>query len=105
MAGMQRWLLLVFFAAWTAIAAAQLRTIPDDAKRGVLSHVQEMIVQIDGAPMRLAPGAQIRDVSNRILLPAAVPPGSLVKYRLDGDGFVKQVWILTPEEAAQPDRQ
>ncbi len=105
MAAMLRLLLLVLLSAWTAVAAAQLRTIPDDAKRGVLSHLQDMTVQIDGAPIRLAPGAQIRDASNRIVLPSAVPPGSLVKYRVDGDGFVKQVWILTPEEAAQPDRQ
>ncbi len=90
-------------AAWMAGAAAQLRTIPADAKRGTLSHVQDMVVEIDGARARLAPGAQIRDGDNRVVLPIAVPPRSLVKYRLDGAGQVRQAWILTPQEAAQPD--
>ena len=90
-------------AAWVAGAAAQLRTIPADAKRGRLSHVQGMVVEIDGLRAKLAPGGQIRDGNNRVVLPVAVPPGSLVKYRLDGEGLVRQVWILTPQEAAQPD--
>jgi hypothetical protein len=92
-------------AAWVAGAAAQLRTIPADARRGRLSHVQDMVVEIDGQRTKLAPGAQIRDGDNRVVLPVAVPPGSLVKYRLDGEGLVRQAWILTPQEAAQPDRR
>ena len=50
----------------------------------------------------LAPGAQIRDEANRIVVPSAVMPDSLVKYRVDPDGMVQRVWILTPQEAAQP---
>ena len=84
---------------------AQLRTIPEDAKRGELRHVQEMVVAIDGAAHRLSPGAQIRDPGNRVILPASVPEGSLVKYQLDKEGLVHRVWILTPHEAAQRDRR
>ena len=36
------------------------------------------------------------------MLPAAIPPGSIVKYRTDAQGMVSEVWILTPQEAAQP---
>jgi hypothetical protein len=93
-----------FLAAFAALAFAQLRTIPDDAKRGVMRHVQETLVEIDGQPQRLSAGAQIRSESNLILVPSAVPPGSLVKYRLDQAGQVRQVWLLTPQEAAQPDK-
>jgi type II secretory pathway component PulM len=98
---------IAFLCLWTAVAGAQakLRTIPDDAQRGSLSHVAEMTVEIDGTRRQIAPGGQIRDQSNRVILPSAVAPGSLVKYRLDGDGMVQQVWILTPEEAAQRDRR
>jgi len=46
-----------------------------------------------------APGAQIRDASNRIILPTAIPPGTRVKYLVDGAGQVQRVWILSPEEA------
>ena len=80
-------------------AAAQLRSVPDEAKRGELRHVQDMIVEIDGMPQRLAPGVQIRDAANRIVVPTAVPPGTPVKYLLNAEGEVRQVWILTPEEA------
>jgi len=89
--------------AYCAAAAAQLRTIPADAKRGSMRHLQEMIVEIDGTTRaRLAPGAQIRSASNTIVLPTALPPNSLVKYQLDKLGHVKQVWILSPQEAAKP---
>jgi hypothetical protein len=91
-------------AVFAALAFAQLRTIPDDAKRGTMRHVQETIVEIDGQQQRLSAGAQIRSASNMILVPTAVPPGSLVKYRLDQEGLVRQVWLLTPEEAAQADK-
>jgi hypothetical protein len=102
---MRKLLAIAVLAGCAATAAAQLRSIPQDASRGTLSHVQEMIVEIGGSRQRLAPGAQIRDGSNRVVLPAAVPAGSLVKYRLDPEGMVRQVWILTPEEAAQPDKK
>jgi len=86
----------------SAAALAQLRTVPADAKRGELRHLQDMMVQIDKAQARLAPGAQIRDIHNRLVLPAAIPPGSIVKYQTNAQGMVHRVWILTPQEAAQP---
>jgi hypothetical protein len=82
-------------------AQAQLRTIPGEAKGGEIRHVQETIVQIDGVQMRLAPGVQIRDEWNRLMVPTALPPGAKVRYLLDGEGQVRQVWILTPQEAAK----
>ena len=95
---------LVLLAGLTTLSLAQVRRIPDDAKRGVIRHQQEMIVEIDGVPMRLAPGAQVRSTSNLFIVPSAIPPGTLVKYTLDADGTVRQVWLLTPEEAAQADK-
>ena len=82
-------------------AAAQLRTIPADAERAQIRHVEENIVQLNGQRAQLAPGAQIRDGSNRVIVPTALPSDALVKYRLDASGQVRQVWILTPEEAAR----
>jgi hypothetical protein len=64
-----------------------------------------MEVEIDGARERLSAGAQIRDSSNRLLLPTAIPAGALVKYVRDAQGLVHRVWILTPEEAARPDKR
>ena len=84
-------------------AQAQLRTIPAEAKRATLSHVQGMTVEIDGKRTELAAGAQIRDSRNMIVVPTAVPPGILVKYLLDTQGLVGRIWILSPQEAAQAD--
>ena len=91
--------LLCFVAA---SALAQARNIPEQAKGGALTHLQDMIVAINGVAVRLAPGVQIPDQNNFLIVPTAVPPGSQVKYLLDQDGFVRQVWILTPDEARQP---
>ena len=94
-------LLLAFACLLCAGVHAQVRAIPGDAKRGEIRHVENMLVQIDGTPQRLAPGAQIRDASNRVLVPTALPAGAQVKYLLNEEGMVRRVWILTPEEAKQ----
>jgi hypothetical protein len=86
-----------------AAAGAQLRTVPAEAKRGYMMHVQESAVRINGKLMLLAPGAQIRDAGNMIVVPAAVPAGSLVRYTIDANGNVGRVWILSAQEAARSD--
>ncbi|HYL88533.1 MAG TPA: hypothetical protein VEU32_07170 [Burkholderiales bacterium] len=94
---------LLVFAARAAPAQSVLRTIPADTKRGTMSHVQSMTVSIDGKNVDLAAGAQIRDARNMIVVPTAVPAGVLVKYQLGEDGKLTRAWILSPQEAAQPD--
>ena len=96
-----RALLVLVIALLAVPAAAQLRTIPQDAKRAEIRHVQAYTVELNGQPVELLAGAQIRDASNRIIVPTALPAGALVKYRLDGQGRVRDVWILTPQEAAR----
>jgi hypothetical protein len=94
--------LIVACLLFAAIAAqAQLRTIPADAKRATMSHVEGMTVELDGKKALLAAGAQIRDGRNMIVVPTMVPKGILVKYQLDTQGRVGRVWILSPQEAAQ----
>ena len=95
-------LLIVLACVLSASAHAQARNIPEEAKAGELSHLQDMFVSINGVQVRLAPGVQIRDQANRLVVPTAVPPTSQVKYVLDPQGLVRQIWILTPEEARQP---
>jgi len=96
---MKRWIALLLLSVTAPLAGAQLRSIPKDARAGEIRHLQGMVVEIDGVPKRLAPGAQIRDASNRIILPTAVRPGTRVKYLVDAAGRVQRVWILTPKEA------
>ena len=93
----------VLFTFAALAAQAQLRTIPADAKRATISHVQGMTVEINGKRTDLAAGAQIRDANNMIMLPAALPAGALVKVMPDMQGQPWRIWILSPQEAAQPD--
>ena len=99
----QRFVVALAGLLFVASAAAQLRTIPSSAERGVMTHLSGMLVTLNGKRVQLATGAQIRDTSNRIILPSALPADSRVKYTLDVQGQVHRVWILSPAEAAQPD--
>ena len=96
---------LICALAPPAVVLAQTRQIPDIAKRGHISHVRGPIVEIDGQQMRLSAGAQIRSGSNLIIMPASLPPGALVKYVLDATGQIHRIWLLTPTEAATPDKK
>ena len=87
-------------------AAAQLRTIPDDSKRGFIRHVQSLMVSIDDKNILMAPGGHIRDRNNFIIVPTALPPGgALVDYVLDMNGQVFRAWILTEEEERRPKKR
>jgi hypothetical protein len=100
-----RRLSFLFLCLFATAAAAQLRTVPPEAKRGTMSHLQEMMVSLDGKSARLSPGAQIRDTSNRLVLPVSLPPKSDVKYLVDAVGNVHRVWILSAQESAQADKE
>jgi hypothetical protein len=103
---MNRFAAFVLLASLAGTASAQLRTLPADAERGEIRHVAGMTVNIDGIERQLAPGAQIRNADNLIIVPAAIPSeGATAKYRLDSDGSVRQVWILSPREASERDRR
>jgi hypothetical protein len=83
------------------IAHAQLRSIPPDTERAYMRYLHENVIELNGKPEKLAPGIRIRDTANRIITPTSVPPFALVKYRRDASGAVREVWILTPQEAEQ----
>jgi hypothetical protein len=80
---------------------AQLRTIPQEAQRGELRHLQGGLVEINGKEVRLSAGAQIRDADNRLVLPGYLPEKSVVRYLIDASGMVHRVWILSAGEQAE----
>jgi hypothetical protein len=84
-----------------ATASAQVRTIPKEVQYGEIRHLQSMVVELDGKPVQLSPGAQIRDADNRLVLPISLTEKVGVGYLVDGMGLVHRVWILSPEEQAQ----
>ncbi len=95
-----RALLLVLSLSFAAGAVAQLRTIPPQAQPGTLRHVMDLVVELNGQQGPLAPGAQIRDADNRLILPASLTEPTAVRYLLDGTGKLHRAWILSPQEKA-----
>ena len=80
---------------------AQARPFPADALRGELVVTAPPEVRINGQPQRLAPGTRIRDAENRqVLSGTLVGQKRLVHYTRSADGLLREVWLLTPAEAA-----
>lgn len=95
--------------AQVTVGYANLRRFPEAAKRAELSLPP---TEVNGYPLltindktyRLAPGAQLRDSRNLIVLPMALRnlSGTLpVRVQFDADGAVWKLWALTPDEAKQ----
>jgi hypothetical protein len=83
------------------VAAQVQRSFPQTALRGAMVFGEAPEIALNGRPARLAPGTRIRDASNMTVVPSAVYGGRfLVHYTVDSYGLVKDVWILTVEEAA-----
>jgi hypothetical protein len=98
---MTRWIvaLICLLASFGVAAQLSVRTIPADAKRGTVGAIDVGAVSIDGKTLRLSPGARILSAGNLTVTPNQVATGTLVRYELDGQGQVRTIWILTPDEA------
>jgi hypothetical protein len=95
-------------AALTAVclvapAAAQTqRNFPQDALRGALVINSAADATLNGQAVRLAPGLRIRGQNNMLALSGGLLGAKLlVHYTVDISGLVKDVWILTADEAAK----
>ena len=90
-----------FLLALPATAQVQ-RNFPQTALRGAIVFGTAPEIAVNGQFARLAPAARIRDGNNMVVVPSALYGGKfLVHYTVDTSGLVKDVWILTPEEAAR----
>jgi len=96
---------LLLFAAVAGTAFGERRNFPPGAKKGVLHPGGEEVrrVRIGSETLLLAPGAQIRDRSNRIVMPAMLSEPAPVRVQRDSAGRVFRIWILSEEEAALDD--
>lgn len=76
------------------------RNFPPGTLRGRFMVVDAPEIQLDGQPERLSPGARIRSAERMLVMPAAITGQNLlVNYTRDAAGQVREVWILTPDEA------
>ena len=79
------------------------RVLPPDAVKGVMSPPFQGMVEISGKTMPLSPGVQVRDPMNMVVMPMMIQGRVPVRYLTDPNGAVFRVWILSAQEAAQPD--
>jgi hypothetical protein len=76
------------------------RTLPSDSKMGEMTISSPTNAIVDGRPMLLAPGVQIRDPFNTLVLPGMIQRAVPVRYQTDPSGAISKVWILSQQEAA-----
>lgn len=78
------------------------RILPNGTIKGEMSVSSPTSAIIDGQQVMLAPGVQIRDPFNMMVLPGMIQRTVPVRYQKDITGAVNRVWILSAQEAAQP---
>ena len=103
---MYRCVFALFFAVSVSLAApasAQTtRNFPQNALRGELVVGSPPEATLNGQPTRLSAGARIRGQQNLMQLSGSlVGQKLLVNYVLDDAGQLRDLWILTPEEASK----
>jgi len=83
-------------------SAQSVRSFPAQTQRALLQVTQAPDILLNGKPARLAPGARIRASNDFLVLSGTLTGQTLVVNVLfESGGLVKEVWILSPEEAAQ----
>jgi hypothetical protein len=78
------------------------RILPSGTTKGEMQVASPTSASVDGRPMVLAPGVQIRDPYNMTVLPGMIQRPVPVRYITDPAGAISRVWILSAQEAAQP---
>ncbi|WP_051236075.1 hypothetical protein [Ottowia thiooxydans] len=81
-------------------AQAQIRNFPDTVLRGEIAFVAPPQILLNGQSEFLAPGVRVRTPQNMLALTGTlVGQNFLVNYLRDPAGLIREIWILTPEEA------
>jgi len=94
---------IVVATSLVAPASAQsMRVFPPNTLRGAMIFGDYPTVSLNGKATRLSPGSRVRGADNMAVMPTAISGAKLlVHYTVDvGSNVVKDVWILTPDEAA-----
>jgi hypothetical protein len=83
-----------------SLPAHAQRIFENNALRGELVVKAPPEALLNGKPVRLSPGVRIRNQQNLIQLSGSLLEQRLVvNYTLDGMGQLREVWLLTDEEA------
>jgi hypothetical protein len=75
------------------------RSLPEDAKYAAKAQFNYPFVKVGKPILRLSVGSKIYNEQNLIIMPNTAPSSAAVLYKVDTNGEISQIWILTPEEA------
>jgi len=75
------------------------RNLPPDAKYVAKAQFNYPFVKLGKQVVRLSVGSKIYNEQNLIIMPNTAPSQAAVVYKLDINGEISQIWILTPEES------
>jgi hypothetical protein len=75
------------------------RSLPLDAKYAAKAQFNYPSVKVGKETLRLSVGSKIYNEQNLIIMPNTAPSSAAVLYKVDINGEISQIWILTPEEA------
>ncbi|MBU1236755.1 MAG: hypothetical protein KJ634_12170 [Gammaproteobacteria bacterium] len=78
------------------------RMLPENTLRGEMIVFSPTSAAVNGEMRMLAPGVQIRDPFNMVVLPGMLRQQVPVRYQTDPSGAISKVWVLSQREAAQP---
>lgn len=99
---MTRCVLAALLTLAAALPAHAQRVFERTALRGELVITAPPQARLNGQPVRLSPGARIRNPQNMLQLSGSLIERKLVvNYKLDGQGQVHDVWILSEAEASR----
>ena len=88
----------------TPIYSSMARAFPADSQKGELyAPLQAGALQIGNKTFHPAPGLQIRNEMNMIVMSGTLQQNAKVRYQLDPMGNVWRIWLLTAEEVAAAD--
>ena len=94
--------LFLLLAMFLFIAPAHAeRNFPKNVKPAELRGIEYPHVRIDDRTYRIAPGGVIYDTFNRMVLPNMAPKSGMVMFKLDTQGQLLKLWILTPDELSR----
>jgi len=91
--------LAVLVCCLLAGPATAQRQLPQDGKYVKQAQFNYPFVKLGKQILRLAVGGKIYNEQNLIIMPATAPGKADVFYRVDLNGEISQIWILTPEES------
>ena len=84
-------------------ALAIKRGFPKGAVRGQMTFVHDKEVVVNGMREKLSPGTHVYDERDRPPLRGALDGKTYtVNYMRDRKGIIREIWLLTPQEAQRP---